>query len=514
MTLDTISTLIELLAFRAESSAGTTAFTFNDIPCSFGELWRGVNRFANLLNHYELKPHESVLLALPNSPEFFFAFYGVQRAGGIAVPVFPASGIERILDIANHCGARMIVLPQKMLDGIKSSAAPLNLKWIAVEESFSYDENSSFPSIHPDDIAFLQYTSGSTGNPKGVMLTHANLLTNIRQLVAGMEITENEIFVSWLPVYHDMGLILKTMVPFYLAAQTHLLPTDLRDVRPWLAAIQNHRATFTAAPDFAYRLVLSHIDAGQYDLSSLRVALNAAEPVRASTIHEFESRFGLKDVMTAGYGLAEAMVGVSMSKPGRSLSVDGRRFVSVGRPFPGVEVKIDQGEILIKSSARCKGYYNNPKETEKLFHDEYLASGDLGYLDETGELYITGRKKNIIKHLGQTLAAQELEEIMDSLPGIRFSAAIGVDRGRSEGEQAYLFAEVREGGNVGVWEELTVEAVEAIHARLGIRPARIVLLKPHGIPRTHNGKIQHALLKDKFLSGRLREEGMILHPEY
>lgn len=515
MTLDTLQTLIDLLAFRADVSAERQAFTFKGIPFTFRELWRGINRFANFLSAQKLQSQECVLVVLPNSAEFFYAFYGIQRAGGIAVPVFPGSGVERILSIAHHCGARMIVLPHKFRDEVKRSASHVGLNLVAVEDSSAYtDDFSSPPKIQLDDIAFLQYTSGSTGNPKGVMLTQANLMTNIRQLIAGMEITENEIFVSWLPVYHDMGLILKTMVPFYLAAQTHLLPTDLRDVRPWMMAIQSHRATFTAAPDFAYRLVLSRVSSGEYDLSSLRVALNAAEPVRASTIREFESRFGLKDVMTAGYGLAEATVGVSMSKPGRSPSVDERGIVSVGRPFPGVDVKIQDDEIFIRTAARCKGYFNNPEETGRLFHGEYLASGDLGYVDEAGEMYITGRKKNIIKHLGQTFAAQELEEIMDGLRDVRFSAAVGIDRGRVEGEQVYLFAELRKLGTVEEYEEIILQAVDAIHTRLGIRPARIVLLKRHGIPRTYNGKVQHNLLKEKFLTGALKKEGWVLYPEY
>jgi acyl-CoA synthetase (AMP-forming)/AMP-acid ligase II len=321
-----------------------------------------------------------------------------------------------------------------------------------------------------------------------------------------------------------MGLILKTMVPFYLGAETHLLPTDLRDVALWVQTIQARNATFTAAPDFAYRLVLNRLQEGEYDLSSLRVALNAAEPVRAATIDEFEKRFDLPQVMTAGYGLAEATVGVSMSKPGQHPKVDERGMVSVGQPFPDVEIKIMHeeknlkagqiGEIFIRSTANCKGYYDNPEETQNLFHDGFIASGDMGYLDEDHELYITGRKKNIIKHLGQTFAAQEVEEIVDSMPEVRYSAAVGIDRGRIEGEQAYLFAEVRQSGSAEMWEECTLRIVEAIHGRLGIRPARILFLKPHGIPRTYNGKIQHVLLREQFLSGKLKADGLILYPEY
>ena len=326
MTLDQFETLTELLAYRADVSSKKIAFTFNGVPCTFEELWHGVNHFAALLQKLGIEKHECVVIAVPNSKEFFFAFYGTQRAGGIPVPIFPGSGTERIFVIASLCNAKVIVIPWRIAAmevlEIQQMGVSRGVSVVTVEQSIGESQEYDFPTIQPEDVAFIQYTSGSTGNPKGVMLTHANLLTNIRQMIAGMEISEHEIFVSWLPVYHDMGLILKTMVPFYLAAETHLLPTDLRDVRPWLETIQTHKATFTAAPDFAYRLVTNRVQPDEYDLSSLRVALNAAEPVRATTIHDFEKRFGLKHVMTAGYGLAEATVGVSMSRPGQSPNVD------------------------------------------------------------------------------------------------------------------------------------------------------------------------------------------------
>lgn len=518
MSREDFTTLIEMLACRAEVSPSRVAFTFNGKSCTFEELWRGVNRFATYIQKHSIQGQECVLISMPNSAEFFFAFYGIQRAGGIPVPVFPNSGMERILTIASACRSRIVVVPEYVpeeeSEQIKKAGEHQELKFVTVEQSQGEVENSNFPSIQPEDVAFLQYTSGSTGNSKGVILTHTNVLTNIRQMIVGMEITNCEIFVSWLPVYHDMGLILKTMVPFYLEAETHLLPANLRNVRLWLETIQEYRATFTAAPDFAYRLVLNHVEANEFDLSSLRVALNAAEPVRATTIREFEKRFNLKKVMTAGYGLAEATVGVSMSKPGESPLVDERGFVSVGRPFPDVEVKILNGEILIKSPANCKGYFNNPNETRKLFREDYIASGDLGYMDATGNLYITGRKKNMIKYLGQTYAVQELEEVVDLIGRVRFSAAVGIDRGRTEGEQVCLFAEMRIEGSTKIWEELTMQIVEAVHTHLGIRPARIVFLKPHAIPLTYNGKIKHVLLKEEFLSGKLKANGLILFPDY
>jgi fatty-acyl-CoA synthase len=349
----------------------------------------------------------------------------------------------------------------------------------------------------------------------------------MRQMIAGMEITEAEIFVSWLPVYHDMGLILKTMVPFYLAASIILLPTSLKHVDHWLAAIQQYRATFTAAPDFAYRLCLRHIkNPRDYDLSSLRVALNAAEPVRAQTIRDFERTFGLKNVMVAGYGLAEATVGVSMGRPQTEVTVDEQGQVSVGRPFLEIEVAIvrdgqavgpgEVGEIVVNSPANSTGYYNNAKATHQLFwRPGTIQTGDLGYLNADGELFIVGRKKNIIIHSGRTIYPQEVEEMVDGLPGVRYSAAVGIDRGRLEGEQVYIFAEIRQADArpEAELQNMIIDIVQMFHERFGFRPGRVYLLKPKAIPLTHNGKIQHVRLKEIYLNRTLFEAGEIVYPK-
>jgi acyl-CoA synthetase (AMP-forming)/AMP-acid ligase II len=255
----------------------------------------------------------------------------------------------------------------------------------------------------------------------------------------------------------------------------------------------------------------------KYDITSLRVALNAAEPVRAKTITEFESAFGLADVVAPGYGLAEATVGVSMWTPQTKVRVDVNGLVSVGRPFPDVDVKIaNDGEILIKSTANSTGYFNNEGATKELVtEDEYIHSGDMGYLDEDGYLYIVGRKKNIIKYAGETIAPQEIEETVDAMEGVRYSAAVGIDRGRVEGEQAFIFVEVREKENISKWGyELIIQIVRAVHDRLGFRPARVYLVKPRTIPKTYNGKIQHVRLRELYENESLREQGLILYPDY
>src|SRR5688572_7186332 len=185
MISENIKTLVDLLAWRAEVSAAKTAFHFNGIPCTFEDLWNAINYFAALLQRLGLRRYECVIIVLPNSAEFFYAFYGVQRARGIAVPIFPGSNIERILAIAELCNAKFIVaLPNvwpKEINPFKEAVPSQGLCVYCVRANTGQVDGAGLPTIQPDDIAFLQYTSGSTGNPKGVMLTHANLLTNIRQ---------------------------------------------------------------------------------------------------------------------------------------------------------------------------------------------------------------------------------------------------------------------------------------------------------------------------------------------
>ena len=528
MLSDKIKTLIDLLAYRAQETAVSTAYTYLDEPCTYQEMWVRINRFASYLQSFDVQKGECVVLALPNGHEFFAAFYGAQRVGGTAVPIYPGFSPARILAMVQLCRARIIVLPSEtpptQLEQFKTQADKYGLKLITVANSVDSEINANFPEIQPDDVAFVQYTSGSTGSPKGVQLSHRNLLDNVRQMIAGMEITADEIFVSWLPVYHDIGLILKTMVPFYLAATIYLLPTGLSDIDLWLNSIQTHRATFTAAPDFAYRLVMRRVsDPSAYDLSTLRVALNAAEPVRSTTIQGFEKMFNLNSVMVAGYGLAEATVGVSMWKPSSTPKVDPRGFVSIGRPFPHISLAIVQdgqavgvgevGEIAIQSIANTRGYLNNPTATEQLFWQEtYVLSGDLGYLDEDGYLYIVGRKKNIIIHAGHSVYPQEVEEVVNSVENVRYSAAVGIDRGGVEGEQVVIFAEVRgsETTPQTLFEDVVIDIVQAFNGRFGFRPARVYLVKPKTIPMTYNGKLQHQTLKSQFLDGQLADNGRIL----
>jgi len=530
-------TLVELLARRGRQEAGREAFLFAGRPHSFGELWAGVEAFAAELRRRGVGAGDRVVVVLPNGAAFFSAFYGAQLAGAVPVPLFPASGAERVERLAAACDARLVAggsetaweLAPRAGGGV--SSAESDFPSASLSASLSASPVAAPAAPRPDDVALLQYTSGSTGEPKGVVIRHRDLLRNVGQMIAGMGITAGDVFVSWLPVHHDMGLILMTMAPFVCGARLVLLPSGLGDVRPWLDAVAQHRGTFTAAPDFAYRLCLRAVrDPSRYDLSSLRVALDAAEPVRASTLRRFEETFGLDRVVVPGYGLAEATVGVSMQPPGTApvvskSAVSPRGLVSIGRPFPGVAVRVvadgrpaaegEVGEVVVDTPAACRGYFRDPEATAALFDASGgVRTGDLGYRDAEGEVFLVGRSKNVIIQAGRNLAPQEIEEATESLDFVRRAAAVGIDRGGAAGEQAHVFVELRRAKppSEEAMQEMVVQIVERLNERLGLRPGRVHLLRPHAVPRTANGKIRHPALRDSYLDGSLRESGQLVFP--
>ena len=524
-------TLLEMIAYHARSHPQHQVVTFGGGGMTYGELWGAIESFAGSLLQAGLERDDRVVLALPNGPGFLIGFYGAQRAGGIAVPVAPESGVGRVADLAALCDAVAVVvgddLDPKAARTLAELVEPAQRRLFGLTDVLGWSSPAPTVDVKGEDIAFLQYTSGSTGDPKGVKLTHTGLLTNMDQMIAGMGITEEDSFVSWLPVHHDMGLILMTMVPMLLARPMVLMPTSVRSISKWMTTLAEHRATFTAAPDFAYRLAVRYLRDERPDVSRLRVALNAAEPVRAGTVAEFERTFGLGHVMAPAYGLAEATVGVSMWGPGEAILADDRGCVSIGRPFPEIEIRIetedgvaepgDLGEIVVSSPANTHGYWDNPEATRALLTDDgSIRTGDLGYLDRDGNLFIVSRLKNIIIQAGRNIAPGEVEEEVEGLGFVRRAAAVGIDRGGTEGEQMWVFVEpnVDKAKATEDFDEMVIEVVSAIHSRLGMRPGRVCLLEPRTIPMTANGKLKHAALRDSYLDGSLRAEEKILHPRY
>jgi acyl-CoA synthetase (AMP-forming)/AMP-acid ligase II len=336
-------------------------------------------------------------------------------------------------------------------------------------------------------------------------------------------VTSRDTVVSWLPLYHDMGLIGCCFTPPLVAARLILLPPDLRNPRHWLEMMTAERATFSVSPDFGYRNCVRNVkDVGGLDLSSLKMALSGAEPARPGTIRAFEEKFGLKTVMAPCYGLAEATLAVAVWQRGEPIRLDpSGRYPSVGRPCKGVSVKIvdgdadlpagREGEILVKSPGVMQGYYNNPELTrEVLLPDGWLRTGDLGVLDAQGYLYITGRIKDVIIVVGENIGPADVEELADEVAGIRYSAAVGIESERLGTQRLYVVAEVRDtNADHETFSRLAREIVQRVHQGRGHRPGRVLLVKPQTIPKTSSGKIQRSRLAEMIIAGELRDQ--ILH---
>lgn len=500
------TSVVELLTRGARDHPDRPAIIVAGRAWSYAEIADGAQAVARGLLRSGVGTGERVLLALPNSAEFFLAFFGTLIAGGVAVPAFPRSAPERLDSLARLAGATTVVTPSSLPHG-----------------------TGPFPGTAHDDPGrpcYIQYTSGSTADPRGAVITHQNLLVNIEQMIEAMDITADDIFVSWLPTYHDMGLTLMALTPLRLGARLVLLPTDLRDVAGWLRAIESHRGTFTAGPDFAYRLCLRNVrHRSGFDLSSLKVCMNASEPVRKETLTGFEAAFGLRHVMMTGYGLAEATLSVTCTRRGQPIDVDERGLVCLGRPMPGTTVAIagpdgalpagQPGEIVVAGPSTCAGYHENPAASAALaWRDGHIRTGDLGYLDQAGRLFFVARSKEVIKLAGRTIYPQEVESLVDGVGAVRVSAAVGIDRGGVEGEQLHVFAEVRraEAASQAELAAIANRIVRATHDALGVRPRSTTLLRPRSIPMTSNGKIQRAVLRAAVSAGLMPAGGDVVFP--
>ena len=535
---------------------------------TFGELYARASAVAGELRRRGLEHGQTVAIMLPTCAEFYYSFAGILLAGGIPVPIYPPFRADRIAEYATRqanilCNAeaqflitfrQAEALARLLRPRVPSLRGVLNAARIAsavpAEEArqarpgeWRPVENLSHRA-RGEDIAFLQYTSGSTGDPKGVTLTHANLLANIRSIASAVELQPEDVAVSWLPLYHDMGLIGAWLVPLFSANPVVVMSPLAFLSRPerWLRAIHRHRGTISPAPNFAYELCVRKIadkDLEGLDLSSWRAAFNGAEPVHAATIERFAARFApygfRRDALLPVYGLAEATLGISAAKAGSGYKVDrierdafeseGRaipaapgdpsplEFVSAGKPFADVQVRIieadgrDAGErvegrLWFRSPSATSGYYRNPAATLELVREPgWLDSGDRAYV-AGGEIYITGRAKDVIIKGGRNLYPHEIEEIAGTIPGVRagYVVAFGAPDERSGTERLIIAAEVR---SMAEAKRITAEIIRAVDAAMGMPPDSVELLPPRSIPKTSSGKLRRSDTRQLFLDGKL-----------
>ncbi|MCK9389419.1 MAG: AMP-binding protein [Sulfuritalea sp.] len=499
-------------------------------------------------------PGDRVAIMLPTGREFLFAFYGALYAGCVPVPLYPPARLSQLEDhmrriagiVANAEATVLVTDPRAKLLGHLLSAQCASLRRVAtVAELTRPDAPPPLPAPGAEDIAFLQYTSGSTGNPKGVVLTHANLLANLRGMEHASAVTSDDIFVSWLPLYHDMGLIGACMGSLVVGFQLVLMSPLAFLARPqrWLATIHRHRATVSAAPNFAYELCankLDESDLARLDLSCWRLAFNGAEPVAADTLARFTARLapcGFNSAaMTPVYGLAESSVGLTFPPMGRGPLIDrvdrealsklglaraapaddarARRIVSCGRVLADHEIRIvdasgrelperTQGRVQFRGPSATRGYYHNPAATARLIDGEWLNSGDLGYL-AAGELYLTGREKDIIIRGGHNIHPQELEEAANQVAGVRRGgvAAFPATDPRTGAERLVVLAETGE-KSIAARSRILAEINRLAVDLIGLPTDDIVLVPPRSVLKTSSGKIRRAACRELYERGEL-----------
>src|SRR5713101_4587214 len=491
-------TLVELMQGRVAAAPDAAYFHLYDEAVTYSDLWRESARYAAGLRRAGIDRGDKVCLIYPTCAEFFYTFFGALRLGAVPVPIYPTLGVEATANVFRDSEAKAVATIGWFRTGVEESqAAAPNIRHVLEPSDLEVDDPAPpFPTASADDVAFIQYTSGSTGQPRGVVLSHANVVRTVEFMAEAAQLAREDVVVSWLPLYHDMGLIGCAFTPPWNGAPLYLLPPDLKNPRVWLELVTRVGATFTVSPDFGYRNCVRNInDTSGLDLSSLKQALSGAEPVRQSTIEAFEAKFGVENLITPCYGLAEATLAVAIWPRRTPLRPDpSGRFLSVGQPCRGVSVRIVdeagpvapglEGEICVKSPGVMQGYYNNPEATRRVVSpDGWLRTGDLGFIDGEGYLFVTGRLKDLIIVGGENIVPADVEETVDHVSGVRYSAAVGIESERTGSQRLHVVAEVREGAeNTQALSELVREIVQRVHQTRGYRPARVLLVRPGTIP--------------------------------
>ncbi len=549
------STLVEALhrlprgkerGFRFVSARGEE--TFEPYEAMEAEALR---RAAHL-HALGLRPGDRVALALGDPRQFVLTFLALSVGGMVPVPVFHRAGFrgaERFLGVLEGIlkagGARAIVAPAAMGEVL----APLrervpSLRWLIDPEQAFEGSTPRWepPTVTPEDLCFLQFTSGSTSQPKGVMVRHRNLVANATAFLGphGADRRDEDVGVSWLPLYHDMGLIGFVLGTLVCDIPVVLLPTESFARRPllWLETISRYRGSITFAPNFAYELAAKRArprDLERLDLSSVRVAGCGAEPIRAASLRRFADVFAPagfpREALLPAYGLAESTLAVTFHPLGDPMVVDrvqgpalGRgealvadegyegpvsELVGCGRPFPDHEVRIVNeageplperrvGEITVHGPSVTDGYFERPDATAEVFRDGWLHTGDLGYFAD-GHLFVCGRIKDLVVVRGVNLHPQDIEWVAAEVEGVRRGnvAAFSVLDGGEE--QLVVVAEGRRSDAARLREEIARHLQE----ELGITPHRVEIAPVGALPHTSSGKIQRGLARQWLLDGTL-----------
>jgi len=534
-------------------------FIFQDMK---GEETR--RRFADLpqitaprcaaLQAMGLNKGDRVGLIIVEPEDFVLSFFACLRIGVVPVPLYPPMSfgqldayVDRTATVLASSGAKALLATdslQKILWSLVDRVPSLE----RIEPADSLGDfigEAVYPDIGPDDLAFLQYTSGSTSDPKGVMVPHRCLIANAKALIEdSLKLTPQDRGVSWLPLYHDMGLIGFVLAPICHALPITFIPTLRFIKRPnvWMETIHRHRGTVTFAPNFAFALATRRArqsDLDKWDLSCLERVGCGAEPIQPETVRAFTETFGThcgmpNSAVVPAYGMAESTLGISL-KPHQELlrtrSVDADVFsatgeareatdinsavehVSCGPAFPGHDIAIfneqgerlaegEEGEICLKGPSVTPGYFENPEATREAFRDGWLRTGDLGYLMD-GEVYVTGRMKDLIIINGRNIHPQAVEWSVAEIESVRKGNVVAFTTPGPSGEELVVALETRTKEPAVLCDEVS----SCIQRELSIKVSEVLCLKPGTLPKTSSGKLQRRKTRQLHLDGALVDAG-------
>lgn len=476
--------LRDSLLDRAQRDSGKLAYVFGGEGLTFGDLAdRAADRGA-ALQQRGIRQGDRVALVLPTGLPLIETFWAVQLIG--AVPC-----------IFNPAGPQWTL--KKRVEGVRPSVV------VTSESAAEISRDGGrlvVPDLTGDDLAFLQMTSGTSGEPRAVMIRHCHALSYQRRGIAPRVAADDSV-VNWMPLWHDFGLSF-LISAVYFGFCCYQLEPRISALPDWLAKIGEVGGRATGGPDFAFRLASRMVDPRQVNLSSLRIAYIGAEPVRWSTIEQFEARFSTPGVIVPCYGLAEATGAVTGHLPGEERVVDARGNVSCGRPIGDIEVRAGSDldaaeEILVRGDWVFAGYFDAGSDTREKLRGGWLHTGDTGYVDTEDRLFVLGRRSTLIKRAGGVVAPREVEEAAQRVNGVRIAAATSIPGPAGE-DQLLVVVEAREPDSA---VRLGRDVSRAVLDALGFAPNRVMVVEPRTIQRSETGKIRYGALQSALRDGTI-----------
>jgi acyl-CoA synthetase (AMP-forming)/AMP-acid ligase II len=556
-----IGVLPALNACEGDHSQG---FTFvgakgpgENLFVSFHDLRLAVQHRAAHYAASGLRRGDRVALIIPEGEHFVPAFLGALWGGLIPVPLYPPLSLgkldgfmEALVSILNVATPRVLVTTDRVAKVLWSAVGRIpSIERVVTTEELARDPAGALPpaaEVRDDEVAFLQFTSGSTALPKGVMVTHGSLAANCSAIVGeGLKARGGtaDKAVSWLPLYHDMGLIGFVIAPVCFRISAVLIPTlsFIKNATLWMETIHKHRGTLSFAPNFAYALVTKRAKPEQiarWDLSTMRVFGCGAEPINPDTMRAFVKAMapaGLKpEALLPCYGMAEATLAISfvaLDEPLRTDRIDAGRYhgdanavpvsngsafldvVSCGRTFPGHEVSVQDdegrilsdrqvGELCFRGPSVAAGYWQNPGATQAAFRNGWLRTGDLGYLVK-GEVFVSGRLKDILIVNGRNYHPQSIEWLVDEIPGVRRGSSVVFTRPGVASEEIVVAAESRTEDAAA----LKAQIIGRVGEEFQLAVSDVALVRPGTLPKTSSGKVQRRKTRDQYLNSSLGRAG-------